>query len=128
MPDFFWYFKGSQQSFRMEAKIVANGKIHFCGDGQPKLWCAGSNLAYTPVLWLGMSETSPTMYYAWEHTEFASVLCGLVGRGRTKGGKGKKKTLKVDIPQSATTFDDLSHLVSYILTFSKQNTYYPIDS
>lgn len=103
MPDFFWYFKGSQKQFSMEAKIVHNGKISFCGDGQPQLWSAGANYAYTPHLWLGVSETSPLTYFVWEHEDFAKSLCALIGKGRTKSGK--KKTLCVDIPPSATKLD-----------------------
>ncbi len=123
MSDFHWQFRGARSPFSMEAKIVRDGRISFCGDGQPRLWHNGANLAYTPVLWLGASESPPMVYYLWEHAGFDQALRGLVGRGRTR--TGKKKTLKLDIPTTAHTFERLTDLIKNILMYAKQHRYYP---
>jgi hypothetical protein len=123
MPDFYWYFRRAQTAFRMEAKVVRNGKVSFCGDGQARMWCSDAKSVYKPVLWLGLNESSPLLYYVWEHAGFDQMLVTLVGRGRTKSGK--KKQLKLNMPAAARTFTKLSQVVRHVMSYAKQHGYFP---
>lgn len=122
MPDFFWRFKGSSTPFLMEAKVIHNSQVSFCGDGQPSMWCAHGTGAYKPALWLGIHQELP-VYYAWEHAGFDNTLAPLVGRGRS--ATGNKRTLTARIPDDARSFETLHELCLYIVDYASTHGYYP---
>ena len=120
VPDFYFYLVGGKNAVTLEAKIVENGKVKFCGDSEPRHWHTNGHGAYKPVLWIGTDLMFKT-YFFWTHVTFAAKLSPLVGRGKTKSGKNK--TLGAPVPENIVTFATLPELVVHTLCWLRSNGY-----
>jgi len=123
VPDLWFYFLGGTRPLAVEVKIVEKDKLKFCGDGEPRAWHADGQGKHKPLWWLGADETQTT-FFLWEHADFEEDLSGLVGCGRTSGGR--KKTLTLKLPAARQTFEQPAELAAALLAWArKQSGIYP---
>jgi hypothetical protein len=120
IPDFYFYLTGGKKAVTLEAKIVENGKVKFCGDSEPRYWHASGDGANKPVLWIGTDLLFKTSFF-WTHVPFDAMLSKLVDRGKTENGR--RKTLTVSLPKDVVTFATLSELVAHVLCWLRSNGY-----
>jgi hypothetical protein len=99
----------------MEAKVVEDGRVKFCGDGQPTAWGSQGFSQHKPVLWIA-TDDDMTRFFFWQHTAFVPLL---------DRGPNAKGHLRIPAKDQVLTFDSLDALVNEILSFARSNGFYP---